>query len=67
MAANEIIRDGENGLVASGFDEMLNKIKTLYTDEAAWKRLSMNAKEFSRRYDWEVITEKLSKTLLSSW
>ena len=67
MAANEIIRDGENGLVASGFDDMLNKIKTLYTDETAWKRLSMNAKEFSRRYDWEVITEKLSKTLLTSW
>lgn len=67
LAANEIIRNGENGLVATGFDDMLNKIKTLHSDEAAWKRLSKNAKEFSRKYDWEVITDKLSRTLLSSW
>ena len=67
MAANEIIRNGENGIVASDFDDMFNKIKALYADESAWGRLSMNAKEFSKRYDWEVITEKLSKTLLSSW
>jgi glycosyltransferase involved in cell wall biosynthesis len=67
LAANEVIKDGRNGIIAKSFDDMSARVKMLYKDEPAWKDLSKNAHEFSLRYDWEVITEKLSKILSSSW
>lgn len=67
LAANEVIRDGRNGIIAKSFDDMTSRIEMLYKDETTWKNLSRNAHEFSLKYDWEVITERLSKILSSSW
>ncbi|MCL4332281.1 MAG: glycosyltransferase family 4 protein [Candidatus Thermoplasmatota archaeon] len=60
LAATEIVKAGYNGLVSSGFEEMMVDIKGLYRDEAAWKKLSGHARDFSRDYDWDVITDRLS-------
>lgn len=67
LAANEIIRDGENGIVARDFDDMNTRIQNLYNDTESWSNLSLHATEFSKGYDWGVISERLSKALISAW
>ncbi len=67
LAANEIIHDGKNGIIAKNFEDMGTKISSLYKDEDTWSKLSNNAYNFSLKYDWDVISEKLSKTISSSW
>lgn len=61
LAINEVIRDGYNGLVSSDFEDMIYKIKQLYGDEDRWNILSRNARDFSTRYDWDTIADKLEK------
>ena len=67
LAANEVIRDGTNGIIAKDFNDMKERINMLYTDNDAWKNLSANAAKFSKKYDWGVISDRLSKALLSAW
>ncbi len=67
LAANEIIRNGKNGIVAKDFDDMNQKIQNLYDDSEAWSKLSENAREFSKGYDWEVIVDRLAEAFVSAW
>lgn len=58
LAANEIIRDGYNGIVSQDFDDLVSNAKKLYSDEGSWKTLSSNAKDFSKNFDWDVIANR---------
>ena len=35
LAANEVIKDGRNGIIAKSFDDMSARIEKLYKDETA--------------------------------
>lgn len=59
-AANEVIKNGFNGLVSNDFADMVSRIKYLYSNEDEWRRLSQNASHFTIDYDWDNIAEKLA-------
>lgn len=65
LAINEVIRDGYNGIVSQNFEDLIRNIRKLYSDEEKWKLLSNNAREFSTRYDWDTISDKLADLYLS--
>lgn len=67
FAANEIIKDGRNGVVAESFSDMFQKMNDLYRDEERWKKLSTTATEFSKKYDWNIISDKLSRLYINAW
>lgn len=67
FAANEIIKDGKNGLVVDSFKEMFERINSLYKDEEKWKELSRTATEFSKLYDWNIIADKLARLYIDAW
>ncbi len=67
MAANEVVRNGYNGFVSADFPDMIEKIRNLYKDEDEWKRISRNACDFTVKYDWDSIADKLAALYLSSW
>lgn len=67
FAANEIIQDGENGLVVDSFPEMFEKMSLLYKDENRWQELSRKATNFSKKYDWNLIADKLAKLYINAW
>lgn len=59
-AANEVIKNGFNGFVSSDFDDMVSRIKYLYSNEDEWRRLSQNAAHFTIDYDWNNIAGRLA-------
>ncbi|MHB8396443.1 MAG: glycosyltransferase family 4 protein [Thermoplasmataceae archaeon] len=61
LAANEIIKNGYNGLVSPNFDQMMAEIRNLYINEDSWKLLSNNAREFSRDFDWDAIADRMAR------
>lgn len=65
-AAKDLIIDGYNGLLISpeDVDQLSSAIIRLLLDDNLAKRLGMNArKHVEAFFDWNVITEKLEKTL----
>ncbi|MCL4329507.1 MAG: glycosyltransferase family 4 protein [Candidatus Thermoplasmatota archaeon] len=66
-AANEIVRDGYNGIISSDFSDMITRIRGLYKDEDGWRAMSKNAYDFTSDYDWDNIADKLANLYLSSW
>ena len=61
------MRNGYNGFVSADFPDMIEKIRNLYKDEDEWKRISRNACDFTVKYDWDSIADKLAALYLSSW
>lgn len=65
LAVNEIIKHGYNGLVTNDFNDLMATVKNLYNDEENWKKLSTNALNFSKAYDWDIISDKLADLYLN--
>ncbi len=67
FAANEIIKDGKNGVVVDSFPQMFESMNNLYSNEEQWKQLSETAQDFSKLYDWNIIADKLAKLYITAW
>jgi len=64
--AVELVKDGYNGYVVSLSPyEIAEKIVCLLQDEDELKRLSKNAVEFARNYDWDVIVDMIEEVYSS--
>lgn len=63
---NEVIRDGENGILFENknYKELSEKILMLYKDKNLRKRLADSGLKFSKKFDWEKIAEKVEKVYL---
>ncbi len=59
-AANEVIKNGYNGLISPDFPDLVSKMRYLYKEEDEWKRLSQNAEDFTIDYDWDSIATKMA-------
>ncbi len=59
----DIIRDGENGLLSDERNvwQLADNLSTLLDDAALYKKLSENALETARQFDYEVIAEKYAQ------
>lgn len=60
-AANEVIKNGYNGLISTDFVDLMSRIRYLYNNEEEWNMLSRNALEFTADYDWDTIADEMAK------
>lgn len=67
LAADEVIKNGQNGIVADDFSNLFAELDKLYRDEERWKNLSKGATSFSKLYDWNIIADKLAKLYIDAW
>lgn len=63
MGIDEIIVDGENGLLAEpkGVDDLLNKIKLVVNDKEFADKLSKNGRATALKYTWEQSAINIDK------
>ncbi|GEM_PF-887607 len=67
LAANEIIKEGYNGIILKDLSYLMDTLENLWNNEERWRYLSSNALSFSRSYDWSVITDKMADLFVSMW
>lgn len=56
-----LIKDNYNGFIADNLEQLREKIKVLTQNEKLRKKLGINAKKFSKRFDWHKISEEHSR------
>ena len=60
-AAHEQIIDDYNGYIVDSVDEFKDKLAKLLSDEKKLEKLSLNAKEFARKFEIDVIVNEWEK------
>lgn len=59
--AHEVIKDGETGFIINGKKDIAEKIKLLVNSPELRKRVGEISRKVAKRYDWEIIINKLEK------
>lgn len=63
--SSEVVIDGTNGLIFGNFNELVKKIKLLYTDKILYKSICINARETAIKYSWTDMAISVEKLYLS--
>jgi glycosyltransferase involved in cell wall biosynthesis len=58
-SSDEVIKNNYNGFLVKDEGEMAEKIDLLLSDNALWKKMSLNSIKESRKYSWEKCAEKI--------
>jgi glycosyltransferase involved in cell wall biosynthesis len=56
---NESIRDGETGLLGRSYEELRDRVRTLFVDPDQRRRLSEEAARWSAQFDWDATARQL--------
>jgi glycosyltransferase involved in cell wall biosynthesis len=59
--ANDVIENNKTGFIVKNENEIVNKINLLIEDASLRRKIGRNSKEVAKKYEWEVIIDKLEK------
>lgn len=57
----ETVLNGETGYIVRDIDEMMEKLKILIEDAELRHRMGVKAREYAKKFDWNVITKQWEK------
>lgn len=59
--ASDVIENGKTGFIAENENDIRKTLEMLIRDFNLRRRIGKNAKKVARKYDWEIIIDKLEK------